>query len=136
MYDLGIATNKPGHTMSAYLMDQQDTAILAVYAETVGLAKSAAAAATLLRSANNAALKSQYGDKLVRLSKGIIDDIAEARNMLTEGITVAGIHDEKLTTGHVLILARQFKYQCEEGDCDPRPGYKLIVAIVNNLENK
>jgi hypothetical protein len=69
------------------------------------------------------------------LSKAITQDIGEAQTMLDQGITVAGVKNEALTKSHVLSIAETFEYQWYEGDSDNHPGYRLIVAIVANLEN-
>lgn len=114
-------------------MSQPDTAILAVYAEKSGLAKSAESAATILRSANNAALKARYNDKLVRLS-AVSHDIAVAEAQISTGITTAGYKNASATKAYILRIAETFHYQCSEGNCDIVPGYKLLNAIIASLQ--
>lgn len=115
-------------------MTQQDTAILAVHAKNAGLTSCPKKAATILRSANNAALAARYGDKAVNL-RNITFDLENAQKALTKGITShAGKRDDLATKNYVKRIGDTFVYQCSEGDCESLKSYKFLLSIVQSLE--
>lgn len=116
--------------MSTYLMSQADTALLAAYAESKGYVKNAHYAMSMLRSANNAALVARYGAQVTPL-QGVHLSIKNAREALERGITVGGVYSPDLTVSHIKQLAREFIYQCSEGDVmDTHPGAKILTNIM------
>jgi len=103
--------------MSAYLMTELDTFIIAAAAVKYGCAGVATVeqVATRLRSCNNAALALRYGDKPQRLT-GRARLAPLAVGYVADGITVGGLYNHALTLQHLAQLVDTFEYQCSEGD--------------------
>jgi len=114
--------------MSAYLMTDYETCLMAQFAVHAGYATDARRAASLLRSANNQALLSRYNDKPVKLSQ-VTKNLVVAKSAIEQGVTAAGVRSEVLTAIYLNRIANTFAYQCSEGAFLNRPGYKLIVRL-------
>lgn len=114
--------------MSAYLMTDYQTCLMAQFAVHAGYVKDARRTATLLRSANNQALKDRYDAKPVRLSQ-VTKNLEVAKSAIEQGVTSAGVRSEVLTVIYLNRIANIFEYQCSEGAFQDRPGYKLIVRL-------
>lgn len=117
--------------MSAYLMSSLETAILATYCEDKGFCKDSKTAGRILRSANNAALKSRYGDKPVSL-RNFDADILEARAERANWAESNPLKGPD-NSARMLQLTREFQYQCAEGDFANHPGYSLITRIIASI---
>lgn len=118
--------------MSAYLMSATDTAILAVYCVDKKLCRDIKTAGRILRGANNAALKSRYGDKPVSL-RNFDADIAAGRDQLAEWAENNNPLKNPSIEANIMQLAREFQYQCCEGDFANHPGYALISKIISSI---
>lgn len=109
--------------MSAYLMSDNDTILIAAYAAHHKLAPNAARAATTLRSANNDALKARYGDNPVPLLRGVSKKLAT-------------LNIETTTPYEFYRIVCAFAYQCCEGDVwETHPGAALLRRIQQHAAN-
>lgn len=105
--------------MSAYLIDQDETVLLALAAAKLGIVKNAARAASTLRACNNEALAARYGDRPAAL-------LGVAASIVYMQSTADGMSDEA-----VRRLAGQFAYQCMEGDVyETHRGAAILRAII------